>query len=147
MFTKLLNLFKPKPPAPHWTEVPVAVPLMPAVAAPAEKVVSEKDKATALNEPYVSIISVEVDPNNINNGAFEFDWNDKFLLNLIKAGYKTKQEDTDAVIVDRWFQQVCRNVVLEMYEQTQADPENRDPNLDTRIINHKPLGSGRAEIS
>ena len=157
MFTTLKNLFRPAP-KPHWTEaagVPETTPEPPVLTQkaskrkPAVKQVdtSAKDRATALNEPYVAIISVDVDPTNINNGVFEFDWNDKFLLNLIKAGYKTKDDDSDATIIDRWFHAVCRNVVMEMYEQLEADPANRDPALDTRIINRRPLGEGRSEIS
>jgi hypothetical protein len=108
-----------------------------------EPVLSEKEKATAAGEPYVSILKVDVDPANINNGAFELDWNDKFILNLIRAGYKQKDSDTDQVMVDRWFQSVCRNIALEIYEQQQADPENRD----MRIVRTKDLGDGRTEVS
>lgn len=160
MFNKIKSFFSksptPKEEIPHWgmgmpdplgttgpakpkkKKAPLKNPLQDTTA---------KDKATALNEPYVAILSVDIDPNNINSGAFTLDWNDKFLLNLIKAGYKTKDDDTDAIIVDRWFHMVCRNIVLEMYEQQQADPTNRDPDLDTRIINRRPLGDGRSEIS
>jgi len=103
-----------------------------------------KEKATQAGEPYVNILSVDIDPNNINNGAFELDWNDKFVINLIKAGYKIRPDDTDADIVDRWFTQVCRNVALEVYEQQQADPENRN---QMRVIQTKDLGDGRSEVS
>lgn len=103
-----------------------------------------KEKATQAGEPYVNILSVDIDPNNINNGAFELDWNDKFVINLIKAGYKIRPDDTDADIVDRWFTQVCRNVALEVYEQQQADPENRK---QMRVIQTKDLGDGRSEVS
>lgn len=103
-----------------------------------------KEKATQAGEPYISILSVDVDPNNINNGSFELDWNDKFIINLIKHGYKIKPEDTDADIVDRWFTQVCRNVALEVYEQQQADPDNRN---QMRVIQTKDLGNGRSEVS
>lgn len=105
---------------------------------------SAKEQATAANEPYINIVKVDIDPNNINNGAFELDWNDKFVINLIKAGYKIKPDDTDADIVDRWFTQVCRNVALEVYEQQQADPENRN---QMRVIQTKDLGDGRSEVS
>jgi hypothetical protein len=108
-----------------------------------EPVLSEKEKATMEGEPYVAILRVEVDPNNINNGAFELDWNDKFVLNLVRAGYKQKDSDTDQVIVDRWFQSVCRNIALEIYEQQQADPDNRD----LRVIKTKDIGDGRTEVS
>lgn len=166
MLNKLKNLFKKPEPKPHWTAAvetptePVIVPVETAKPAPkprkpraAKKVTTEppvsmeKAKATAAGEPYVSILSVDIDPENINAGTFELDWNDKFVKNLIKAGYRMDKADTDNVIVDRWFHTVCRNIVLETYEQEQADPENRDPLVDTRIINRKPLGGGRSEIS
>lgn len=108
-----------------------------------KKKLSPKEEATMNGEPYVNIIKMTVDPNDIHNGEFELDFNDKFVLNLIKAGYKMKEDDTDVVIVDRWFQTVCRNVALEMYEQTQADPSNRD----VRNVVSRNLGNGRSEVS
>lgn len=105
---------------------------------------SPKEKATQAGDPYIAIVSVDIDPNNINNGAFELDWNDKFVLNLIRAGYKQRDDDTDQIIVDRWFQTVCRNIALELYEQQQADPEKRN---DVRIIQSRDLGNGRTEVS
>lgn len=111
-----------------------------------EDTLSEKEKATHNDEPYIAILKVDIDPNNINAGAFELDWNDKFILNLIRAGYKQKEEDTDQIIVDRWFQTVCRNVALEMYEQKVADPKNRDSD-DLRRVQTRNIGNGRTEIS
>lgn len=105
---------------------------------------SAKEKATQAGEPYIHIVSMEVDPNNINSGAFELDWNDKFVLNLVRAGYKQRDDDTDQTIVDRWFQTVCRNVALEVYEQEIADPEKRN---DIRIIQQRDIGNGRTEVS
>lgn len=107
---------------------------------------SEKDKATQAGEPYIAITKVQVDPNDINNGAFELDWNDKFVLNLVKQGYKIRPDDTDAQIVDRWFQTVCRNIALEIYEQEQADPTKRERS-DVRVIQQKDIGDGRTEVS
>lgn len=103
-----------------------------------------KELATQNGEPYIHIVSMEVDPNNINSGAFELDWNDKFILNLIRAGYKQRDDDTDQIIVDRWFQTVCRNIALEVYEQEMADPEKRN---DIRIIQQRDIGNGRTEVS
>ena len=54
-----------------------------------------------------------------------------------------EEDEEDTVIVDRWFQSVCRNIALEMYEQTQADPSNRD----FRNVVTKDLGNGRSEVS
>jgi len=109
--------------------------------------VSDKQKAEELGLPYVNILKMEIDPYDINSGAFELDFNDKFVLNLIRAGYKIRDDDTDTIIVDRWFQTVCRNVALELYEQQQADPENRAQATDMRVVRAKDIGDGRTEVS
>ncbi len=118
---------------------------------PKSKELSPKEKATLEGNPYISVLSVEVDPLDINNGSFELDWNDKFVINLIKAGYKINPDDTDSEIVDRWFTQVCRNIVMEIYEQQMADPEKRmEEELkanDIRVVTRKNLGDGRVEVS
>ena len=98
---------------------------------------SPKELATERGEPYIEILRMEVNPVDINSGAFEFDWNDKFVANLIRAGYQGK---TDADLVDQWFQNVCRNVVLETYEQYEA------MNNDSRYMQSRDLGDGRREI-
>lgn len=108
--------------------------------APAVVTRSAKEIATEKGDPYVAILSVEVDPENIGNGAFELDWNDKFLAQLVRSGYQGKPNEEESVIVDRWFQDVCRNVLLETFEQEQADPELRSPK-------RKDLGDGRSEFS
>jgi len=135
MFENIKKFFKKEEPKPE----PKARP----------KKLSAKEQATKNNEPYVSIVKVNVDPENVGNGAFELDWNDKFLLNLIKAGYKVKADDTDNMIVDRWFQSVCRNIALELYEQDQADPANRDPitGAEMRVVKSKDIGNGYSEVS
>jgi len=111
-----------------------------------KKKLSPKEEANQNGEPYIAILKVDLDPNNINNGSFELDWNDKFIVNLVKQGYKVKPTDTDNDIVDRWFQTVCRNIALEVYEQEMADPDKRIQN-DVRVIGNKDLGNGRTEIS
>jgi hypothetical protein len=126
---------------------PVKAPMPPVKAPRKPKPAPEltpKELATSKGEPYVAILSVDLDPANIDNGAFELDWNDKFIINLIKQGYKYSKKDTDQMIVDRWFQTVCRNIALEVYEQEIADPEKRD---DVRIIKQKDLGDGFTEVS
>lgn len=141
MLDKIKNLFKkPEPPK-------VEVPKVKKPRKPREKKVEReltaKEKATLAGEPYVNILSMEVDPDNINAGSFELDWNEKFIANLSKSGYQMKENDKDSDIIDRWFQTVCRNVALEVYEQVQADPEMRD----LRKMNTKDLGNGRTEVS
>jgi hypothetical protein len=103
---------------------------------------SEKDLATERGEPYVAILSMDINPDNLHEGAFELDWNDKFVANLVRAGYQMRKEDTDADIVDRWFQNVCRHVVMETWEQEQA--MNPQP---VRFTQSRDLGDGRREVS
>jgi len=103
---------------------------------------SEKELANEKGEPYVAILSMDIDPDNVQNGAFELDWNDKFVANLVRAGYQMDPKDTDADIVDRWFTAVCRNVVLETYEQYEAMNPERD-----RVVKTRNIGDGRSEVS
>jgi hypothetical protein len=103
---------------------------------------SAKEIATEAGEPYVNILSMDIDPNDLQNGAFELDWNDIFIAKLVKAGYMMGPNDTDADIVDRWFTNVCRNVVLETYEQYEAMDPQRD-----RVVKTRNLGDGRSEVS
>ena len=108
---------------------------------PKPKKKTAKEIANEQGEPYVNIVSMEIDPNNLHQGAFELDWNDKFVSNLIRAGYQMKQDDTDADIVDRWFQNVCRHVVMETWEQEEA---MRNSGIYVRTTD---LGNGRKEVS
>jgi len=110
--------------------------------APKTKKKSPKELAAERGEPYVNILSMEIDPENMQYGAFELDWNEKFVANLIRAGYQMKPTDTDADIVDRWFIAVCRNVVLETYEQAEAMNPQRD-----RVVKSRDIGDGRSEVS
>jgi hypothetical protein len=109
---------------------------------PKPKKKSEKELATERGESYVNILSMEIDPDDLQNGAFELDWNDKFVADLVRHGYQMNPKDTDADIVDRWFTAVCRNVVLETYEQYEAMDPERD-----RLIKSKSIGDGRREVS
>lgn len=93
--------------------------------------------ATKRGEPWVDVISIDVSSEDPGAGSFELDWNDTFVAKLVRAGYQGK---TDQDIVDNWFRAVCRNVVLETWEQEQADPSNRPSN-------RRDLGNGRTEIS
>ena len=101
---------------------------------------SAKDLATEKGEPYVAILGMDVDPENLHQGSVELDWNSIFVTRLVKAGYMMKETDTDADIVDRWFQNVCRHVVMETFEQEEAmNPQ--------RFVRSRDLGDGRREHS
>jgi hypothetical protein len=127
-----------EPPAPtDWVKEPPAT---------REKKVKEEPKtakqiATDKKEPYVNIVSLDVDLDNLHQGAFELDWNEIFVARLVKAGYMIKKDDTDAEIVDRWFQNVCRHVVMETWEQEEAIAKSG------MWVRSTDVGNGRSEVS
>jgi hypothetical protein len=135
MFNKIKSLFgagaKVTPPSTHTTP-----PKKKEVVKTAKEIAEEK------GEPYVAILSLDIDPDNLHQGAFELDWNEKFVANLVRAGYMMKKEDSDSEIVDRWFQNVCRHVVMETWEQDQAI--NPSPQRWTKS---RDIGNGRREVS
>ena len=80
------------------------------------KIESKYDRLEAdkLGEPYVNVIRMGIDPENVVQGYFELDWNDAFVAMLQEKGI-TGQSDED--VVNKWFNAVCRTVLL----QEQAD--------------------------
>ena len=97
---------------------------------------SPKEAATAKNEAYIAVLDTKVNPENPRNGFFELDWNEQFVLQLKVAGYFG---ETDEEIVDRWFQDLCRNIGNE----TGVDMDRRGAGY----INVNNLGNGKSEIS
>ena len=126
--------FKTKPPAKEEKEKVIRVPKAPEKTA--------KELATEKGDPYVAIITMDIDPNNLHQGAFELDWNEIFIARLVKAGYMMKPTDADSDLVDRWFQNVCRHVVMETWEQEQAIR-----NSGAQYVRTRDIGDGRTEIS
>lgn len=121
----------PPPPAPELTPEPEPEP----VPDPIDPIAAEKEAATQANTPWVKIVSLELDPTHPGMGSFELEYNQLFVLHLIKNGYAGK---SDEQIVDQWFTDVARNIVLEMYEQEIADPLNR--------VQRRTIGNGRTEV-
>lgn len=74
----------------------------------------ERIEADKLGEPYVNVIRMGIDPDNVVQGYFELDWNDAFVAMLTEKGM---QGTSDEDVVNKWFNAVCRTVLL----QEQAD--------------------------
>jgi len=70
----------------------------------------DKSVAEIRQEPFINVINMGVDPENIVQGYFELDWNDEFIKMLASAGI-TGQNDEE--IVNKWFNGVCRTVLLQ----------------------------------
>jgi uncharacterized membrane-anchored protein len=71
-----------------------------------------KERATRKKEPWISVLNTHVNKDNIRNGFFELDWNEYFVLKLKQEGYGF-EGDKDEEIVDRWFRELCANVVVD----------------------------------
>lgn len=111
-----------------------------AIAAKAEAELAAKtpkERATAKGEPWVSVLDTHVNKDNIKNGFFELDWNDLFIVQLKQAGYGF-DGDPDEEIVDRWFRDIVRNMLVD---------EGLDPNRGAGYINVVPIAKDKSEVS
>jgi len=98
---------------------------------------SPKERATAKQEPWINVLDVKVNEENIRNGFFEMDWNSYFIQELILNGYGT-EADPEEEIVDRWF----RDIVYQMLSE-----EGLDTSRGAGYINVVPIDKGKSEVS
>jgi hypothetical protein len=98
---------------------------------------SPKERATRKNEPWVGVLQTHVNKENVRNGFFELDWNDLFVLKLKQEGYGF-EGDPDEEIVDRWFRDLCRDILAD---------EGQDINRGAGYINVVPISQGKSEVS
>ena len=70
----------------------------------------DKEEATKQKEPWVTVIKMGMDPENVVQGYFELDWNDEFVQHLQSNGI---QGATDEDVVNKWFNSVCRTVLVQ----------------------------------
>tara|TARA_R110000868_G_C10546938_1_gene735532 strand:+ start:239 stop:643 length:405 start_codon:yes stop_codon:yes gene_type:complete len=96
-----------------------------------------KAHATKKGEPWVNVLDMQVNEENIRNGFFELDWNELFVKELIRNGYGTAQ-DPEEEIVDRWFKDIIFNMLQE---------EGLDTSRNSGYINVVPLAKGKSEVS
>jgi len=96
-----------------------------------------KALANKRKEPWVNVLDMQVNEDNIRNGFFELDWNDYFIEELIENGYGT-DADAQEEIVDRWFKDIVYNMLVE---------EDMNPDRNAGYINVVPISKGRSEIS
>lgn len=96
-----------------------------------------KEHATKTGQPWISVLDVKVNEQNVKNGFFELDWNELFIQQLITAGYGTVADPQEEV-VDRWF----RDVVFNMLEQ-----DGMATDRPSGYINVVPLSKSKSEVS
>ena len=88
-------------------------------------------------QPWVGVLDVKVNKENVRNGFFELDWNKYFIEQLIDAGYGVKNDEEEE-IVDRWFRDIVGNIL---------DDEGLDKDRGSGYINVVPISKGKSEIS
>lgn len=96
-----------------------------------------KEYATRKKEPWVSVLDVKVNEENVRNGFFEMDWNKYFIEQLLEAGYG-EEADPEEEVVDRWFRDIVYNMLQE---------EGLDTNRNVGYINVVPISKGKSEVS
>jgi hypothetical protein len=101
------------------------------------KVRDPKEYATRKKEPWVNVLDMQVNGDNIRNGFFELDWNKYFIQELIQNGYG-EESDPEEEIVDRWFRDIVYNMLQE---------EAVDSKVNTGYINVVPIDKGKSEVS
>mgnify|MGYP006193828395 FL=1 len=96
-----------------------------------------KEYHTRKKEPWVNVIDVKVNEENVRNGFFELDWNKYFIAQLVESGYGV-ENDPEEEIVDRWFRDIVYNML---------DEEGQDTNRGAGYINVVPIAKGKSEVS
>lgn len=105
------------------------------------KVKKEKPVPLPKEEPKVDVLKFDFDPANPRLGSIELDWNTEFVELLTKHGYIGASEEE---IVDKWLNDVCRNIVANEYEGANVPPSKLSA---ANLVSRKPLGNGKSEIS
>ena len=96
-----------------------------------------KEYHTRKKEPWVNVIDVKVNEENVRNGFFELDWNKYFIAQLVESGYGV-DNDPEEEIVERWFRDIVHNMLGE---------EGQDTNRGSGLINVVPIAKGKSEVS
>jgi len=105
------------------------------------RIKKEKPEPKPKVEPRVDILKFDFDPANPRLGSIELDWNTEFVELLSKHGYVGANEEE---IVDKWLNDVCRNIVTNEYEGANVKPSALSA---ANIVTRKTLGDGKSEIS
>ena len=96
-----------------------------------------KEYATRRKEPWVNVLDIKVNEDNVRNGFFELDWNEYFITQIVETGYGV-DNDPEEEIVDRWFRDIVYNKLQE---------EGMDTNRGAGYINVTPVAKGKSSVS
>jgi hypothetical protein len=97
-----------------------------------------KELATKRKEPWVDVVHLHVNTDDIRRGFYDIDWNDYWVLKLKQEGYGA-DGDPDEEIVARWFREISASVAAEEGINISKD--------DIGYINIIKRNDGRSEVS
>lgn len=100
----------------------------------------DKEEATEAKEPWVNVIKMGIDPENVVQGYFELDWNDEFVQYLMSQGIAG---DSDEDVVNKWFNAVCRTVLLQ--EKADLDYGLQEGRDDVIVVKNDDTGTESKE--
>ena len=64
---------------------------------------TEKELATEKGEPWVGILSMDIDPENMHQGAFELDWNDHCFIRVAQNNVIRLIDSIKQNLWSRWY--------------------------------------------
>lgn len=99
----------------------------------------EKAVATIKGEPFVRVLNVDLEKEKPSQGFFELDFNEHFVEYLANSGYEGVESDE---IVDAWFSDLCRNIVLQDLEDENGDPRSFDVDSKEGLLIRRLKGDG-----
>jgi hypothetical protein len=100
------------------------------------RVLTPKEIATEAKEPWVAVLSTNVNLENPRNGFFELDWNEYFIATLRQHGYTGVKDEE---LIDQWFGDLCKEI-----GNDEGLPMDR---RWSGFIDIKNIGNGRSEVS
>jgi|TARA_A100001011_G_scaffold63968_1_gene64487 hypothetical protein len=89
----------------------------------------DKRSAIANKTPWVEVKKMEVNVEDPKQGYMELDWNDEFVAMLQEKGYTGESDES---VVNKWFNDVCRTVLLQEIEDQDYGLESQD---DVILVN------------
>jgi hypothetical protein len=105
----------------------------------------DKEVATLHGEPYIKVINIDLDQKSPGSGYFELDFNEHFVEYLANSGYGGVEPEE---IVDAWFSDLCKNIVMSDLEDENGDPRSfMADSKEGRIIQRLKMDNDTAEYS
>ena len=104
----------------------------------------EKECASVKQEPWVNVLDMGIDPDNVANGYFELDYNDLFVKMLTEHGIVGK---SDEEVVNIWFNRICRTIVAQEGADLDYGLQEATPNYFVDDVEYVRRDIGQDETS